>query len=247
LKDIIRGFHRITKLPQICGAIDGSHVKLYKKPPTKYTPADYWCRHDVHKVLLQGICDSNRNFLDVCVLAPGGTHDATHMRSSEFIKKLMRRRILRDTSINIEGETIKSYIIGDSTYPLLQQIQKPFNAKLSGQEDQDAFDKCLRQRRIKIENTFGILKNRWGILKNLNVDVKYAATVITACCVLHNFWRYNCNDGQLTSPRDYIDIMPNNNDKYPETEDRQPSERSSARAGSRIRKALCQYWLDNVK
>ena len=41
LKDIIRGFHRITKLPQICGAIDGSHVKLYRKPPTKYTPADY--------------------------------------------------------------------------------------------------------------------------------------------------------------------------------------------------------------
>ena len=33
LKYIIRGFHRITKLPQICGAIDGSHVKLYKKPP----------------------------------------------------------------------------------------------------------------------------------------------------------------------------------------------------------------------
>ena len=106
----------------------------------------------------------------------------------------MRRRILQDTSINIEGETIKSYIIGDSTYPLLQQIQKLFNAKLSGQEDQDAFNKCIRQRRIKIENTFGILKNRWGILKNLNVDVKYAATVITACCVLHNFCRYNCND-----------------------------------------------------
>ena len=41
LKDIIRGFHRITKLPQICGAIDGSYVKLYMKPPTKYTPANY--------------------------------------------------------------------------------------------------------------------------------------------------------------------------------------------------------------
>ena len=26
LKDIIRGFHRIIKLPQICGVIDGSHV-----------------------------------------------------------------------------------------------------------------------------------------------------------------------------------------------------------------------------
>jgi hypothetical protein len=58
LKDIIRGFHYITKLPQICGVIDGSHVKLYSKPPTKYTPANYWCRHDVHTLLLQRICHS---------------------------------------------------------------------------------------------------------------------------------------------------------------------------------------------
>jgi hypothetical protein len=84
LKEVIRGFHHITKLPQICGAIDGSHIKLYRKPPQKYTLANYWYRHDAHTVLLQGICDSNGNFLDVCVVAPGSTYDATHMRSSAF-------------------------------------------------------------------------------------------------------------------------------------------------------------------
>jgi hypothetical protein len=84
-------------------------------------------------------------------------------------------------------------------------------------------------------------------LKNLNVDVKYAATVIIVCCVLHNLCRYNFNDRQLTSPRDYIDTMPNNNDRYPETEDRELSERKSARIENKIRKALFQYWLDNVK
>ena len=162
----------------------------------------------------------------------------------------MRIRILQEPSINIEDETITPCIIGNLAYPLLQQIQKSFNAKLFGQEDQDAFDKCIKQGNVKIENTFGILKNRWGILKNLNVDFKYATTVITTCCVLHNFCRYNCNDRQLTSPRDYIDTMLNNNDRYPEIEDREPSERSSARArnrGNRIRKALFQYLLDNVK
>ena len=46
----------------------------------------------------------------------------------------MRRQILQEPNINIEGAIIKSYIIGDSAYPLLQQIQKLFNAKLSGQE-----------------------------------------------------------------------------------------------------------------
>ena len=84
-------------------------------------------------------------------------------------------------------------------------------------------------------------------MKNPNVDVKYATIIITFCCVIHNFCRYNCNDRQLTSPRDYIDTMPNNNDRFPETEDQEPSERSYARAGSRIIKVLFQYWLDNVK
>ena len=77
----------------------------------------------------------------------------------------MRRWIWQEPSCNIEDETIKPYIIGDSPYPVLQQIQKPFNVKLSGQEDQDAFDKFISQGRVKIENTFGILKTGGGFWK----------------------------------------------------------------------------------
>ena len=84
------------------------------------------------------------------------------------------------------------------------------------------FSLYIRQGRVKIENTFGILKNRWEILKNLNVDVKYAATIVIVCCVLHNCCRFNCNDRQLMSPHDYINTMPINNDRNPETEDREP-------------------------
>ena len=41
--------------------------------------------------------------------------------------------------------------------------------------------------------------------------------------------------------------MPNNNDKYLETEIENQSERTFACVKSRIRKALFQYWLDNAK
>ena len=33
---------------------------------------------------------------------------------------------------------------------------------------------------MKIENNFGVIKNRWIILKNLNVDVKHVAFIIIA-------------------------------------------------------------------
>ena len=50
-------FIRLTKLPQMCGAIDGTHIKLLNKPKRAYQPTYYWCRHDAHMKLLQGICD----------------------------------------------------------------------------------------------------------------------------------------------------------------------------------------------
>ena len=41
---------------------------------------------------------------------------------------------------------------------------------------------------MRIENAFRILKNRWFILKNINVGVQYAIIIMVACCVLNNFY-----------------------------------------------------------
>jgi hypothetical protein len=51
---------------------------------------------------------------------------------------------------------------------------------------------------VKIDSTFRIFKNRWRILKNLNVDVKRATLIITTCCILHGFCFINhdiCHSG----------------------------------------------------
>jgi hypothetical protein len=89
LHSVIERFHALSRLPNMCGAIDGTHIKLYQKPAQCYIPADYWSRHDFHSVLSQGICDGDRNFWNICIAAPGGTHDATHLRQSTFYKSLV--------------------------------------------------------------------------------------------------------------------------------------------------------------
>ena len=64
-------------------------------------------------------------------------------------------------------------------------LQGPFTAKGIGSHNQNAYDKCLRRGRVKIENSFGTLKNRLTILKNLNVNVKHIGLIISACCILY--------------------------------------------------------------
>ena len=68
LISIIAQFKNLTGLENMCGAIDGTHIRLAEKPPISLIPADYWNRHDHHSVLLQGVCDANLLFWDVCVI-----------------------------------------------------------------------------------------------------------------------------------------------------------------------------------
>jgi hypothetical protein len=187
LRRIIARFEDVTGgIDNTCGAIDGSHIKLARKPENRYVPGEYWCRHDFHSILLQGVCDADKLFWDVCVRCPGGAHDAFHLRDSDLWRNLRAGQILQEPVINIQEKEIKPYIVGDSAYPLMSFLLKAFNNKATGTAQQNMFDKHLRKGRVKIEKAFEILKNRWQICRTLNVGVEKAADVIVACTVLHN-------------------------------------------------------------
>lgn len=62
LIEIASDFQTLTLLPNVCGAIDGTHIKLYQKPKDVDYPAQYMCRHHFYSILLQGICDAHKSF-----------------------------------------------------------------------------------------------------------------------------------------------------------------------------------------
>jgi hypothetical protein len=187
LLEIIQRFKEETGFDNMVGAIDGSHIKLASKPPARCTPADYWCRHDIHSILLQGVCTVDNLFWDVCCLAPGGFHDAAPLRSSDLYNIMKRRGALQVPHVVFGNKTFTPFLVGDSAYPMLRWLLKPFTANRNGSPQQNDFDRDLRKGRVKIENTFGQLKGRWQILKNLNVGLEYGVQTIIACCVLHNY------------------------------------------------------------
>ena len=88
----------------------------------------------------------------------------------------------------IGSKDVQPYLLGDFAYLLQVGLMKYFSSKLHVvYPQQNLFDRKWRVERVKIENAFGILKNKFQILYNLNMNLKYAPTIIAACCILYNF------------------------------------------------------------
>lgn len=132
------------------------------------------------------VADHKKIFWDVCVKAPGGTDDATHLRDSLLYNRLTSGDIVWDKVINVRNHHVRPYIVGDWCYPLLSFLLTPFSPSGSGTSGQNLFDAALMKGRSVVVEAIGLLKGRWRILQDLNVGMNHAPQTIVACCVLHN-------------------------------------------------------------
>lgn len=206
LAKIMADFQAITGLPQIVGAIDGSHIRLQKKPAKQFFPSQYINRHGFASILLQGVVDSNKLFWSVVCKAPGGVHDSTHFKECDLYKQLKQGKVLTSPIILVQGERIRPYLLADSAYKATTFLVKSYRVKAGLHvREKQAFDRQLSKGRVKVENAFGLLKNRWRILRDINVDLRLAPTVVGACCALHNFVQLR---GE-SEPQDQHDPHPN--------------------------------------
>ena len=116
LTDTIRKFCDIIGLPNIVGAIDGTHIPLSCKPQRGLTPmpCNFFNRKKFHSVLLQAVCDSERFFWNVCARQPRGIHDAVQFAWSGLYAQLRRQNILADPILEIGGVEVRPYLLGDS-------------------------------------------------------------------------------------------------------------------------------------
>ena len=76
--DTIRKFRDLTGLPNVVGAIDGTHIPLSTRPQRGLTPmpCDFFNRKKFYSVLLQAVCDAEGFFWNVFAKQPSGVHDA---------------------------------------------------------------------------------------------------------------------------------------------------------------------------
>ncbi|KAK8765434.1 hypothetical protein V5799_031957 [Amblyomma americanum] len=167
------------------GCVNGGHIEI-NKPDV--SPQSYYNRKKWPSVILQGICDDRNRLIDVFIGFPGSAHDARVLRESPFFE---------DAD---DKFTDGHYILGDSAYPLLPWLLTLYRDNRSSFAAwKKKFNKFHSQQRVAIENTFGLLKQRFRRLYLVDAaSIKQCCLIIIAACVLHNM----CND-----ERDFFDEL----------------------------------------
>ncbi|MCO5550111.1 hypothetical protein L7F22_003591 [Adiantum nelumboides] len=108
---------------------------------------------------------------------------------------------------NYFGENVHP-ALADKGYGASTLLVIPYKeANAPGLGDWRLFNRHLSRGRVVIENVFGIMKNRWRILRNMPIHLYRVPTYVIACCVLHNFLMEHVGDEDA---EDHVDPHPNN-------------------------------------
>ncbi|KAJ1215280.1 hypothetical protein NDU88_002889 [Pleurodeles waltl] len=174
LPTVKRDFYALGHIPNIIGAIDGTHVALV--PPHRSEQV-YRNRKSYHSMNVQMVCLSDQYISHVNAMFPGSVHDAYIMRNSSIpyvMGQLQRQRVR---------------LLGESGYPNLSWLLTPVRNPRSRAEER--YNEAHGRTRRVIERTFGLLKARFRCLHMtggyLFYSPKKVCQIIVACCMLHNF------------------------------------------------------------
>lgn len=155
--------------------MDGSHIQILKP---KENPNSYCNRKSYHSVLLQGVCDNRKLFLDVYAGEPGSIHDMRLFRKSDLYSRITNGSVVFSED---------SHLIGDLAYKLSPYLLVGFKNNGALTPAQINFNNKLSQCRVVIENAFAHLKGRFRRLKSLDtIRLDLIPLLSVSGAVLHN-------------------------------------------------------------
>jgi hypothetical protein len=159
------------------GALDGwlCRIKVPLGKDTSNIRAYFSGHYQCYGVNVQAACDSRCRFTYLSCRSPGGTGDSRAFYGaalSNFLQEIPRG----------------FYVVGDAAYTLSSSLLVPYTGGDKRNKHNDVFNFHLSQLRIKIEQAFGLLVNKWRVFKKaLEINLKRVPALIECCMRLHNY------------------------------------------------------------
>ncbi len=101
------------------------------------------------------------------------------------------------------------YQVGDAAYSVSEKMLVPFTGSQRNNANNDAYNFCLSQLRIRIEMAFGLMSNKWRILRTpLQTSLKTSARILECCSKLHNFCINHDGDQFMDKTVAFREILP---------------------------------------
>lgn len=193
-KSIADEYERQRGFPHCIGSIDGKHIKVFKPDNSGSIFYNY---KQFFSLVLLAVCDVNSKFLYVQIGSAGSESDGGVFASSELYNLLENDCINIPPPENIGNlGPVPYYIIGDAAFALGKYVLRPYAGTFLEPEE-DYFNHRLSSARMSIEQSFGILAQRFRfLLSSIYADPEKVERYVLAACVLHNFLR-DCKDVQI--------------------------------------------------
>ena len=188
-RQLARDWLERWNLPHVVGAIDGKHVAI--KCPNN-SGSDYFNYKGFFSIILLAIVTSDYKILWADVSGIGSSSDAHMYNQSDFKRGLAENTIpgWPDADpLPHDHRDVPYFLVGDDAFSLETYMMKPYGHK-NLSRDERIFNYRLSRARRVVENTFGILANRFQVmLTTMQHAPETVQLIVTACVLLHNIMR----------------------------------------------------------
>jgi hypothetical protein len=193
-REIARGFQNASTpgIPNCAGAIDGILIWTLKPSLRDANESGigqkkFLCgRKNKFGLNCQVVSDCRGRILDISINYGGSSSDCIAFEGSDLYHRLQNGLMKKD------GNKPRFVLFGDNAYLNSSFMATPY-PNVSGDPEKktkDDYNFYHSQLRIRVECSFGMLVQRWGILRTAfpkNISVRKIVSTVVALSKLHNF------------------------------------------------------------
>lgn len=160
--DISQRFGDLWNFHHTVGAIDGKHIAI--KAP-RNSGSVYHNYKGFFSIILLGLVAADYKFMWVDVRGNGSISDCAVFNRSHLKEDWENGTLGLPEADELPGDNrpIAYFIVGDDAFPLKKWLMKPFS-KCNHTDEERIYSYRISRARHIIENTFGILANRFRYL-----------------------------------------------------------------------------------